>query len=236
MAAGVVEGSAAGNKPQRGIIGGAVDDFRREFILGVFADARDAEDSRDSVGEPHVDAIPRAERAQPVEDGGPQVAVYVALDDGRPRLARCRRVLVPRGLVGAGDERWHREGPVRVEPEAQQARLDADRRDGDGDRQGAAQRRALGLGGSHRARGRGGRGRRVLLGEQGDGDDHRASEEQHDPGETRQPDARTARRRGRGSELAIRPRHDDTQSANARPHAQCRTFPLSSGRGATRVA
>ena len=110
MAGGVVECAAARYQPQRGKIRIVVNYFGREFVLEVFADAGNPENARFSVGERHVDGVPRAERAQPVKDSGTVITVDVSFDDGRADLAGRGRVLQPRRLVRAGGQRRHLDG------------------------------------------------------------------------------------------------------------------------------
>ena len=61
MASGVVESAAARYQVKGRVAGRAVNGFRRETGFKVLAHAGDAENSGNPVGEPHVDAIPRAE-------------------------------------------------------------------------------------------------------------------------------------------------------------------------------
>ena len=64
MAGRGVEVAAAGDDPERRVIGRGVDFLRREFVLGVFANAGDAEDGRYSVGQRYVNLVTRAQRAK----------------------------------------------------------------------------------------------------------------------------------------------------------------------------
>ena len=88
MAGSVIESAAARYQAEGGVVGRSVNGPRREFVLEVLAHAGDAEDSRDPVGQPHVDAVARAEGAKAEEDRGTLIAVDMAFDDRRPDLAR----------------------------------------------------------------------------------------------------------------------------------------------------
>ena len=81
MAGGIVESAAAGNQAETGVVGRAVNGFRRESGFGVLADARDTENGRDSVGEPHIDGVSRPEGAEAEEDSGPLITVDMPFDD-----------------------------------------------------------------------------------------------------------------------------------------------------------
>ena len=81
MAGGVVESAAAGYQAQGGEVGRAVNGFRRESGFDVLAHARDAENSRDPVGEGHIDGVSRPEGPEAEEDGGPLITVDVTFDD-----------------------------------------------------------------------------------------------------------------------------------------------------------
>jgi hypothetical protein len=120
MASGAVESPAAGYQPERGVIGGAVNHSGRELGLAVLAHPGHPENCRDSVGESYVNSVARVQRAKPEKDSRAVVTIDVSFDDGRPDLTWRRRVLVPRRLIGAGGQRRHRDGPVRVYAQAQQ--------------------------------------------------------------------------------------------------------------------
>ena len=81
MAGGIVESTAAGNQAESGVVGRAVNGFRRESGFGVLADARDAENSGDPVGERHVDDVSRPEGPEAEKDSGPLNTVEVTFDD-----------------------------------------------------------------------------------------------------------------------------------------------------------
>jgi hypothetical protein len=84
MSCGVVECAAARYQMQGRAPGVAVNDFRRKVYFRVLANASNAENSGDPIGQLHDDPVPRAQCPQPVEDSRPLIAVDVALDDRRP--------------------------------------------------------------------------------------------------------------------------------------------------------
>ena len=78
MTRGVVENAAARYQAQGRVAGCAVNGFRREPEFGVPTYAGDAENSRDPVGERHIDAVPGAEGAQAEEDSRTLSAAFSA--------------------------------------------------------------------------------------------------------------------------------------------------------------
>src|SRR5580693_10161642 len=71
----IVENATARYQPQRGIVGRAVNGFRREIGFDVLAHAGDPENGRDPVGERHVDGVSGTQRPEAEENRGPLVAV-----------------------------------------------------------------------------------------------------------------------------------------------------------------
>ncbi len=218
MTGGVVEIAAAGYQAQRGEVGRAVNGFRRESRFEVLAHAGNAENGRHPVGERHVDGVARAEGAEPEKDGRPPRAVDMTLDDRRPDLAGCRRVLVPRRLPGTRLERGHLDRAVGVESQVQQLGIHADGRDPHRYRQRPGERGPAGPrpGGARR---RPGRLRRVRLGAGRDAHDGGTGRDEQDPGDPGDPGAQASCRGqgGRRRVTGLRPGHDHAEAGDPPP-------------------
>src|ERR1035438_3926496 len=115
MAGGVVEIAAARYQAESRIVGRRVNLFSREMRFKVLTYASDPENSRDAVGEPHVNDVPGAQGPEAEEDSGPLVTVDVTFDDRGPDLAGRRRVLVPCRFTGARFERGDLDRAVGVD-------------------------------------------------------------------------------------------------------------------------
>ncbi len=135
MAGGVVESAAASYQAEGRIVGRRVNLFGREIRLKVLAHASDPENSRDAVGEPHVNGVPGAQGTEAEEDSRSLVTVDVTFDDRGPDLAGRRRVLIPCRFTGARLERRDLDRAVGVDAQVQQARVHANGRDIDRYRQ-----------------------------------------------------------------------------------------------------
>ena len=215
MPGGIVENATARYQSQGGIAGRAVNGLRREVGFEVLAHAGDPENSRDPVGECHVDGVSGLQGPEAEEDRRPLIAIDVTFDNRRADLAGRRRVFVPRGLARARDQRRYLDRAVGVEPEVQEWRAHADGRDIHRDRHGALQRWTLAGRPDGTACRRGGL-RRMLLGQERDAHRAHPAQDEQDAGHPGQlgPEADLL---GRAAESVLRPRGDDAEPGYAGP-------------------
>src|SRR5580704_8177294 len=87
----LIEAAPAGDQPEGGVIGVAVDGAGGELVLGVKTAPGDLEYGHLPVGQGDVDQVPRLQGTEAEEHRRTSAQrVHVALDDGRPQLARGR--------------------------------------------------------------------------------------------------------------------------------------------------
>ncbi len=124
----------AGDQTKLGASRVAVHVEGRELLLGNVLGAVDFEHRHDAVGSGDVDLAALSELVEAVEDPDRALGgVHVAKDDRRAELPGGGRVAIPPGWR-AGLDRRNFERAITEKPELDEVRVQAERRDVQGDR------------------------------------------------------------------------------------------------------